>query len=112
MVELCTTELEQLADTLSDEEIERTKEQIKGQIVLSMESPSARMNRLGRSVLMGLEIRTLDGMLAQVDAVDRDAVIALAREFYDVGTWSAVCIGPDPEPFQATVSGYKWWDPE
>ena len=42
------------------------------------------MNRLGRSVLMDLEIRTLDGMLAQIDAVDRDAVVALAREFYDV----------------------------
>ena len=60
-----------------------------------MESPSSRMNRLGRSVLMGLEIRTLDGMLAQIDAVDREAVVALAREFYDVGTWSAVCIGPE-----------------
>ncbi len=38
-----------------------------------MESPSARMNRLGRSVLMGLEIRTLDEMIAQIDAVDYDA---------------------------------------
>ena len=47
---------ERLADSLTDEEVERTKEQIKGQIVLSMETPSARMNRLGRSVLMGLEI--------------------------------------------------------
>jgi predicted Zn-dependent peptidase len=112
VVELCTVELERLAETLTDEEVERTKEQIKGQIVLSMESPSARMNRLGRSVLMGLEIRTLDGMLAQVDAVDRAAVVALAREFYDVGTWSAVCIGPEAAPFQATVGGYKWWDPE
>ena len=112
VVELCTVELERLAETLTDEEVERTKEQIKGQIVLSMESPSARMNRLGRSVLMGLEIRTLDGMLAQVDAVDRAAVVALAREFYDVGTWSAVCIGPESAPFQATVGGYKWCDPE
>jgi hypothetical protein len=39
-------------------------------------------------------------------------VVALAREFYDVGTWSAVCIGPEAAPFQATVGGYKWWDPE
>ena len=61
---------------------------------------------------MGLEIRTLDGMLDQVDAVDCDAVVALAREFYDVGTWSAVCIGPESAPFQATVGSYKWWDPQ
>jgi predicted Zn-dependent peptidase len=112
VMELCTTELEHLADTLTVEEVERTKEQIKGQIVLSMESPSARMNRLGRSVLMGLKIRTLDGMLAQIEAVDLDAVVALAREFYDVNSWSAVCIGPEAAPFQATVDGYTWWDPE
>jgi Predicted Zn-dependent peptidases len=108
VMELCTTELERLPETLTVEEIERTKEQIKGQIVLSMESPSARMNRLGRSVLLGLEIRTLDGMLAQIEAVDYDAVVALAREFYDVATWSAVCVGPESEPFQATVAGYSW----
>jgi predicted Zn-dependent peptidase len=112
VMELCSAELRGLADSLSDEEVERTKEQIKGQIVLSMESPSSRMNRLGRSVLMDLEIRTLDGMLAQIDAVDRDAVVDLARRSYDVATWSAVCIGPEPEPFQATVGDYKWWDPE
>ena len=51
-------------------------------------------------------------MLAQIDAVDREAVVALAKEFYDVDTWSAVCIGPESAPFQATVGGYKWWDPE
>ncbi len=112
VMELCTTELRGLAASLTDEEVERTKEQIKGQIVLSMESPSSRMNRLGRSVLMDLEIRTLDGMLAQIDAVDRAAVVDLARSSYDVATWSAVCIGPEPEPFQATVGDYRWWDPE
>ena len=69
------------------------------------------MNRLGRSVLMDIEIRTLDDMLAQIDQVDRDAVVELARRHYDVSGWSAVCIGPEPEPFQATVGDYTWWDP-
>jgi len=107
-MELCTTELLGLAESISDDEVERTKEQIKGQIVLSMESPSARMHRLGRSVLMDLEIQTLDGMLAQIEVVDRAAVVALAREFYDVAGWSAVCIGPEAAPFQATVGDYAW----
>jgi len=112
VMELTRAELGQLAETLTGDEVERTKEQIKGQIVLSMESPSARMNRLGRSVLMGLEIHTLDGMLAQVESVGFDAVVDLAREYYDIDTWSAVCIGPEIEPFHATVGGYAWWDPE
>jgi predicted Zn-dependent peptidase len=108
VMELCTSELRGLAESLTAEEVERTKEQIKGQIVLSMESPSSRMNRLGRSVLMDIEIRTLDEMLAQIDEVDRDAVVDLARRYYDVATWSAVCIGPEPEPFRATVGDYSW----
>ena len=112
VIELCTAELQGLADSLTNDEVERTKEQIKGQIVLSMESPSARMNRLGRSVLMGLPIKTLDEMLAQIEAVDLEQVVDLAHEFYDIDTWSAVCIGPEPEPFHETVGGYKWWDPE
>ena len=111
VMELSTAELRGLADGLTDDEVERTKEQIKGQIVLSMESPSARMNRLGRSVLMDLEIQTLDGMLGQIDAVDRAAVVALARQYYDVAAWSAVCIGPEPEPFRATVGDYAWSEP-
>ena len=85
VMELCTTELERLPTSLTDEEVERTKEQIKGQIVLSMESPSAAHEPPGAQRAHGLEIRTLDGMLAQIDAVDADAVVALAREFYDVG---------------------------
>ena len=112
VMELCTAELHGLADSLTDDEVERTKEQIKGQIVLSMESPSARMNRLGRSVLMGLEIKTLDQMLAQIEAVDLAQVVDLAHEFYDVSAWSAVCIGPESEPFQDTVGDYMWWEPE
>ncbi len=50
---------------------------------------------------MGLEIRTLDGMLAQIEAVDRDAVVALAREFYDVGT----LVGGVHRPRAGTVPG-------
>jgi len=108
VVDICLDQLEHLAETITDEEVERTKEHLKGHIVLGMESPSNRMHRLGRAVLMDLEIRTLNGMLKQIDTVTRKQVVALAEELYDPSRWSAVCIGPDPEPFKETVDGFSW----
>jgi predicted Zn-dependent peptidase len=108
VVDICLDQLEHLPETISVDEVERTKEHLKGQIVLGMESPSSRMHRLGRAVLMDLEIRTLAGMLRQVDLVTPKQVVALAREIYDPARWSAVCIGPEPGPFRATVPGFSW----
>jgi predicted Zn-dependent peptidase len=108
VMELCQAELEGLPASLTRDEVERTKEQLKGQVVLSMESPSMRMNRLGRGVLMDIEIKTLDGMIKQIDSVTFEQVVELATELYDVSTWSAVCIGPEAGPFRETVGSYEW----
>lgn len=108
VVEICLGQLEDLANTVDEAEVQRTKEHLKGQIVLSMESPSNRMHRLGRAVLMDLPINTLNGMIRQVDRISVEQVRSLAREFYDPLRWSAVCIGPEAEPFRETVPGFSW----
>ena len=108
VVEICLDQLGHLADTVDETEVQRTKEHLKGQIVLGMESPSNRMHRLGRAVLMDLEIRTLNGLIKQVDDVTVEQVRSLAREFYDPARWSAVCIGPESGPFRETVPGFSW----
>jgi predicted Zn-dependent peptidase len=100
--------LDGLPAGIDDDAVRRAKNHLKGQLVLGMESPSNRMHRLGRAVLMDLEIRSLNGMLGQIDAVTLPDVVALAREFYDPVRWSAVCIGPDPGPFRETVAGFSW----
>ena len=51
---------------MTAEELERARENVKGRTVLSMESTSTRMNRLGSSVLMGVPLLTLDELLAGV----------------------------------------------
>jgi len=56
--------------------------QLKGQVMLSLESPSARMGRLAGSVLHDDEYRPLDQMLAEIDAVTGDDVAAVAAEFF------------------------------
>lgn len=88
--------------------IQRAKNHLKGQIVISMESPASRMQSLGRSVLMDLPLLSVDEILQQIDAVTHDDVMAAVRRYYGPGKWSAVCIGPRPEPFRAATEGFVW----
>ena len=88
--------------------IDRAKNHLKGQLVLSMESPGSRMQILGRSILMEQPVLTVDEVLARIDAVDHDAVMEAVRRYYDPETWSTACIGPRPEPFRAVAEGFAW----
>jgi predicted Zn-dependent peptidase len=57
------------AKGLSDTELTRGKEQLKGNLILSLESTSSRMNRLGKNELMLGRHYTLDEMLERIDNV-------------------------------------------
>jgi predicted Zn-dependent peptidase len=97
-------ELERIqAEPVSDEELTRAREHVKGRIVLSMESTASRMHRLGRSVLTDTPLLSIDEMLAKLDAVDRDQLHQLAREFYVPGSLSAVAIGRDGSVFREAL---------
>ena len=80
---------------ITDEELDRAKEHVKGRMVLSTESTAARMGRIGKSVLFGTPLLTLDELLAKVDAVTGDDVAELARELYAPDSLSAAAIAPE-----------------
>ena len=87
----------------ADAELERAKENVKGRTVLAMESPLARMNRLGSSLLMGVPLLTLDETLAKIDAVTLDDVSALAAELLAPERLCAAGVGGDEEVFRDAV---------
>lgn len=95
-------------EEIAEEAIERAKNHLKGQLVLSMESPTSRMQSLGRSVLMEMPVLTVDEVLQRIDAVTHDDVMAAVRRYYEPKKWSTVCIGPRPEPFRAATEGFVW----
>ena len=97
-----------LEEDIAEEAISRAKNHLKGQLVISMESPGSRMQSLGRSVLMEQPVLSVDEVLARIDAVTRDDVMAAVRRYYDPKKWSTVCIGPRPEPFRAVTEGFTW----
>jgi predicted Zn-dependent peptidase len=91
------------SEPVSDEELTRAKENVKGRLVLSSESTAARMSRISRATLFGLPIESLDAMLAKVDAVSVEDVSELADELYGPERLSAACVGRDEERFRSAV---------
>jgi len=55
-----------LAEPISDAELNRGKENLKGRVVLALESSAARMNRLGSSILGGVPVLEVDEGLLPV----------------------------------------------
>jgi predicted Zn-dependent peptidase len=91
------------AEPVSDEELSRGKENVKGRLVLSSESTAARMSRISRATLFGMPIDSLDEMLAKVDAVTVDDLTALAEELYGPERLSAACVGRDEGRFREAL---------
>jgi predicted Zn-dependent peptidase len=77
------------------EELEAQKKQLKGQIMLGLESPVSRMGRLAGYALSGDRYRTLDQLMAEVDAVTAHEVAALGAEFFAPGRQTMVRLGPE-----------------
>ena len=103
-VEICVREIGEIAaGNLRAGELERAKENLKGRIVLSLESTSNRMSRLGKSLVSDTELLTLERVMAEIDAVDRDELAELAAVLLAPERLSASCVGPDEDRFRAAI---------
>jgi predicted Zn-dependent peptidase len=97
-------ELERLReDPASEEELARAKDNLKGRVVLALESTGARMNRLGSEVLAGAPLLSLDEMLERIEAVSREHLVELAAELWAPERLSCAGIGPDEERLRAAL---------
>ncbi|MEO5567963.1 MAG: insulinase family protein, partial [Gemmatimonadaceae bacterium] len=93
--EAIQTELASVAaNGLPHDEIVMGKQQLKGQITLSLESVSARMYRAAAVELYGEPYRTLDEILALVEAITPEQVQDVAREFFPPERMTVVSLGP------------------
>jgi predicted Zn-dependent peptidase len=86
-----------------DGELERAKENLKGRMLLSMESTSNRMSRLGKSLITGSELLTLEELIERVDSVTGDEVAEIAADLLRLDRLSAAGIGPSEARFKAAV---------
>jgi len=79
---------------LPPQELEQAKQQVKGQVMLALESTSARLHRLVSFALNDEPFLGLDDLLARLDAVTIDEVAGLAERFFDPDRHLLVRLGP------------------
>ncbi|HKV71793.1 MAG TPA: pitrilysin family protein [Gemmatimonadales bacterium] len=88
--ELATLAREGLRGAALDE----AKQQTQGQVMLSLESPAAKMYRLAGGHVYGEAYRSLDDVLKEIAALTEDTVAAAASEFFTPERYTLVWLGP------------------
>ncbi|MCB1163301.1 MAG: pitrilysin family protein [Candidatus Krumholzibacteriia bacterium] len=86
------------AEGCSLDELEDTKMQLKGNLLLAMESMNARMSRLARGEINEGRQIGVEELVARVDAVSRDDIQRLATTYLDPATLTLVSLGPNAGP--------------
>ena len=105
-LEIANEQIAEVADgKLRKGELERAKENLKGRILLSMESTSNRMSRLGKSLITDTELLSIDRIAAEIDAVTPESVAELASVLLSPEKLSASGIGPSEERFRDACGG-------
>ncbi len=103
-LEIVAREIAEIASgNVTEHEIERAKENLKGRIALSMESTSNRMSRLGKSLITDTELLSLDRIIAEIDAVEASGLAELASVLLAPERLSASGIGPSEDRFLDAV---------
>jgi predicted Zn-dependent peptidase len=95
LVRSVMSEIRSMKDALvTDEELRRAKDHLKGAMLLSLESTGARMSHLARQHLYFDRFFTPDEMIANLEAVTRQEVRQVANEFFQPGRIAAAVLGP------------------
>lgn len=103
-ISVIAAELERfVSDPAAEEELTRSRENLKGRVVLSMESTAARMSHLGASMLYEMPILSMDELIERIDSVALADLQELAGELFLASELSVAGVGPDEQAFRAAI---------
>jgi predicted Zn-dependent peptidase len=80
-------------ERVPDEELRRAKDQLKGSLMLSLESSTARMSNLARQEMYFDSYYDLDELIAKIEAVTADDLATLANEFFKTESVAVTALG-------------------
>jgi len=78
---------------VSEVELERSKENLKGNIVLSVEDVSSRMLRLGKGLLFDKKVLTINQILKKIDKVKLNDLNDIVDKYFKLDKMSLVALG-------------------
>ncbi|MFA6308266.1 MAG: pitrilysin family protein [Clostridia bacterium] len=94
VTELISDEISKLIKTgISKDELEKSKEQLKGNYILGLESTSSRMNSIGKSELILNRIYTPQQVLKKIDKISIENVEKLVKKTFDTDKRSISVVG-------------------
>ena len=76
-----------------EDEFERTREQIKANVLMSLESTLSRMNSMARAQLLQGQVLSADEIVAAYDAVDIPACMEAGKAGFDAALVSRSLVG-------------------
>lgn len=81
---------------INGEELRRAKEQIKGNLMLSLESTANRMSRMAKAELFAESLLTPDELMQRIDAVTHDDTARVAARLFGQDKLALTAVGPAP----------------
>jgi predicted Zn-dependent peptidase len=84
------------AEPVPEEELKRSKAQLKGSLMLSLESSTARMSNLARQEMYFDRFYDLDELIEKIEAVSADDLTNLANEFFKTESVAVTVLGNLP----------------
>lgn len=94
------------AGNLTEEEVIKYRNQLKGSFVLGMEGPTNIMNWIGKSELLSGRIRPLDEVIQGIENITREDVIRQANEIFDAKHLAVTLVGKTGEYTSKDIYDY------
>jgi predicted Zn-dependent peptidase len=94
VVESIVSEFRKLkTEMVSADELRRSKDQLKGSLMLSLESSNARMSNLARQEMYFDHFYGLDELIAKIEAVTAEELQELANQFFETDNIAVTVLG-------------------
>jgi predicted Zn-dependent peptidase len=94
VVQSVVKEFRQLkTEAVTEEELSRSKAQLKGSLMLSLESSTARMSNLARQEMYFDRFYSLDELIEKIEGVTVEDLHALANEFFKTESVAVTALG-------------------
>ena len=85
---------------ITEEELEQSKKQLKGNYILSLESINAKMLSHGESMLLNNKIKDEDEIIEHINSVNMEQVKAIINKVFNIENLAVCIVGKDVEGVQ------------
>ncbi len=85
---------------ISKDELEKSKEQLKGNYILALEGTGSRMNGAGKSELLLGHIKTPDEVLNKLDSIDMSQIQEVVERVFQFDRFSFAAVGRVNQDFK------------